>query len=350
MCRHAIKSTTVAVVILNWNTSDLLNRFLPLVINRSQGEGIEIIVADNGSTDNSVEMVRATFPGVKVLQFEKNHGFAGGYNLALKQIDADYTILLNSDVEPGENWLSPLIDWMQNQPQMAACMPKIKSLENRSHFEYAGAAGGFIDRLGYTFCRGRLFNVIEEDKGQYEVPGEVFWASGAALMVRTHLFNDSGGLDEHFFAHMEEIDWCWRMKNRGWQIGYVPASEVFHLGGGTLSHMSSKKTMLNFRNNLFMLFRNLPEPKFHRRLLTRMLLDGAAAVKFLFSGEWQHAGAVLSAHFRFYQSLQRLREERTHLTKDGIKEQHTGMYPGSIVYDFFIKGIKKFLELNFLLL
>ncbi len=337
----------VAVIILNWNTRPLLQRFLPLVIARTPQQYAEIVVADNGSTDGSAGMVKADFPGVRILRLDKNYGFAGGYNRALKQIEAPYTVLLNSDVEPGENWLPPMIDWMDSNPDYAACMPKIKALDNRSFFEYAGAAGGFIDRLGYTFCRGRLFNVIEEDVQQYNTSGEVFWASGAALMVQSRLFNQSGGLDEHFFAHMEEIDWCWRMKNQGYKIGYVAQSEVYHLGGGTLSNMSSRKTMLNFRNNLFMLFRNLPEPKFHRRLLTRMILDAVAALKFMFSGEWRHAGAVFSAHMTFYRALRRLREERTLLNKKVENMNETGIYPRSIVYDFFVHDKKKFSQLSF---
>ncbi len=337
----------VAVVILNWNTRELLRRFLPLVIARTPQEYAEIVLVDNGSEDGSAEMVKNNFPAIQLLVLDKNYGFAGGYNRALQHIEAPYSVLLNSDIEPGENWLPPLVDWMDSNPYYAACMPKIKSLDNRSFFEYAGAAGGFIDRLGYTFCRGRLFNVVEKDEHQYNISGEVFWASGAALMVQTRLFNQSEGLDAHFFAHMEEIDWCWRMRNEGYKIGYVAQSEVYHLGGGTLSNMSSRKTMLNFRNNLFMLFRNLPEPRFQRRLVTRMTLDGAAALKFIFSGEWRNAYAVFLAHMAFYRALRRLRKERTRLVERVVSDNKKGIYPRSIVYDFFMRDKKKFSQLEF---
>ncbi len=341
------KTATVAVVILNWNTRDLLKQFLPLVIANSQHEEVDIVVADNGSTDGSVEMIKLNFPQIKLILLDRNYGFAGGYNRALKQIEAPYSVLLNSDVEPGRNWLTPLMEKMQSSSSIAACVPKIKCVNNRSFFEYAGAAGGFIDRLGYTFCRGRLFNEIEEDRHQYEQPGDIFWGSGAALMVQTHLFNQSGGLDNHFFAHMEEIDWCWRMKNRGLKIWYIPQSEVFHLGGGTLSNLSSRKTFLNFRNNLFMLFRNLPRKGFLKLLITRLILDGVAALKFLLSAEWKHAAAVFSAHMAFYSAIKRLRKEREDLLKEVVCDNHAEIYPKSIVYAFFFKGVKKFDDLVF---
>ena len=338
---------TIAVVILNWNTKSLLKQFLPLVIATSQQPGVEIVVADNGSTDGSVEMVQSDFPEVRLIALEHNYGFAGGYNRALKKIEAPFSVLLNSDVEPGKKWLPPLLELMRTNPSIAACVPKIKYLHKRTHFEYAGAAGGFIDHLGYSFCRGRIFNEIEEDRQQYEQPGEIFWGSGAALMVQTALFNQSGGLDEHFFAHMEEIDWCWRMKNQGLEIWYLPQSEVFHLGGGTLSHLSSRKTYLNFRNNLFMLYRNLPEKGFNKRMFIRLLLDGVAALKFLMSAERKNAAAVFLAHVAFYKALGRLRNERKKLLKQVTKNHHAEIYPRSIVYAFFFRGIKTFKELAF---
>ncbi len=341
------KAATVAVVILNWNTIDLLRQFLPLVLEQSRQEGVEIVVADNGSTDGSVEMVQHDFPEIKLISLDRNYGFAGGYNRALKKIKAPFSVLLNSDVEPGRDWLTPLIKQMQSNPTIAACVPKIKYLKKRTSFEYAGAAGGFIDRLGYTFCRGRIFNEIEEDRQQYDQSGEIFWGSGAALMVQTPLFNQSGGLDEHFFAHMEEIDWCWRMKNRGLKIWYVSQSEVFHLGGGTLSHLSSRKTFLNFRNNLYLLYHNLPQKGFYKTMLFRLLLDGVAALKFFFSAEWKHAAAIFSAHMAFYKALGRLRNERTVLLKQAVKNNHSEIYSKSIVYAFFFRGIKKFNDLVF---
>lgn len=338
---------STAIVILNWNTSDLLKRFLPLVINRSQYPGVEIVVADNGSTDDSASLVANTFPEVKLIRLEKNYGFAGGYNQALKQIDATYTILLNSDVEPGHNWLLPILNHMDNHPETAACVPKIKALDRQNYFEYAGAAGGFIDKWGYTFCRGRIFDNVEKDEQQYDTAGEIFWGSGAALMVRTSQFNQSGGLDEDFFAHMEEIDWCWRMKNKGKQIWYIPESEVYHLGGGTLNAISPHKTYLNFRNNLFLLYRNLPENGFRTTLFVRLLLDGVAAVKFLFSGEWSHFRAIYKAHKDFFKSIKHLKQERIALRKEVKKELHTEVYSGSIVADYFIRGKRKFSELPF---
>jgi GT2 family glycosyltransferase len=337
----------IAVVILNWNTRDMLKNYLPEVIRHSRYPGTTIVVADNGSNDGSCELIEKEFPEVQLIKLDKNYGFAGGYNRALLQIKAKYSVLLNSDVVPAPNWLPTLFRRMENNSDIAATVPKIKSMKDQSVFEYAGAAGGFIDKWGYTFCRGRIFDTLEKDERQYQESGDIFWGSGAALMVRTELFNQTLGLNEHFFAHMEEIDWCWRMKNQGLKIHYVAESEIFHLGGGTLNAMSSHKTYLNFRNNLFLLYRNLPEKGLQRKLFWRLLLDGVAALKFLLSGEFSNVRAVLRAHRDYFARLPYLRKERKILRTKVTQETHKEMYPGSIIMDYFIRGKKYFRDLNF---
>jgi GT2 family glycosyltransferase len=337
----------IAVVILNWNTLDMLKSYLPKVIQNSRHPGTSVIVADNGSSDGSCELIEKEFPEVQLIRLDKNYGFAGGYNRALQQIKTKYAVLLNSDVVPASNWLPPLFDHMETSQDIAATVPKIKSLETPTMFEYAGAAGGFIDKWGYPFCRGRVFDRIEKDQHQYDEPGEIFWGSGAALMVRTKSFNESGGLDEHFFAHMEEIDWCWRMKNRGWKISYTPKSEIFHLGGGTLNAMSSHKTYLNFRNNLFMLYRNLPQKKLAPTIFFRLLLDGVAAIKYILSGEWGNTKAVYKAHRDYFKRIPELKEERLKLQQEVTVFSHKEIYPHSLILDFFLRGKKKFSDLNF---
>ena len=336
-----------SVVILNWNTRGLLERFLPEVIKNSREPGVEIVVADNGSTDGSVPMLQKKFPEVRIVQLEKNFGFAGGYNRILQQIKTPYTLLLNSDVAPGADWLPPLIQCMEDQPEIAACVPKIKSAQNPEMFEYAGAAGGFIDKLGYTFCRGRIFDTLEKDHGQYNASTPVFWASGAALMVRTREYVESGGLNEHFFAHMEEIDWCWRMKNQGKTIQYIPRSTIFHLGGGTLNALSPRKNFLNFRNNLYMLYRNLPEGKVWGIILQRILMDYLAAVRFLASGKSGHFWTIIQAHNAFFRNMSRLKKERNQLKQKVTRPNHPETYTRSIVFDYFFKDRKYFSSLKF---
>jgi GT2 family glycosyltransferase len=336
-----------AVVILNWNTCNMLKEFLPKVVKNSKHKDITIVVADNGSTDGSAELVKDQFPEVRLICLNENYGFAGGYNRALKQIKEPYTVLLNSDVVPAPNWLHPLIERMESLKDIAACVPKIKALENNKMFEYAGAAGGFIDKWGYPFCRGRIFNSLEEDHGQYNDSGEIFWGSGAALMVRTKSFNESGGLDEHFFAHMEEIDWCWRMKNQGMRIWYCSQSEIYHKGGGTLNAMSPHKTYLNFRNNLFMLYRNLPLNSLNKTIFIRLILDGITAARFLSSGKWSHLMAVFKAHRDFFKRKPFLKKERAGLQKKSISKNHKEIYPHSIVLDFFVKKKRRFSDLKF---
>ncbi len=335
----------VAVVILNWNGLELLKSFLPEVVNYSNVEGAEVIVADNNSTDGSLNFVKEQFPQVRIVLMDKNYGFAGGYNKALNQIDAEYFLLLNSDVAPGKDWLPPLLKVLESDKDIAACSPKIKSYKESQQFEYAGAAGGFIDRYGFPYCRGRIFDVVEKDEGQYEETIPVFWGSGAALLIRSEIYKSSGGLDEDFFAHMEEIDLCWRVKNRGYKIVSVSQSEVYHLGGGTLNQQNSHKTYLNFRNNLFMLVKNLPKKRFKRRIIIRMVLDGVAGLHFLAKGEFAFFAAVLNAHFSFYKGLRLMLKKRRELLPDVKNETHDEVFNGSLVWHFFVKKQRTYKEL-----
>ena len=267
----------VAVVILNWNGAEMLRKFLPSVLTYSQGEGVKVYVADNASTDDSCAVVEKEFPEACLMRLDQNYGYAGGYNKALKQIDAEYVVLLNNDVEVGKGWLEPMVKYMDEHPQVAACQPKILSWRVKTNFEYAGAAGGFIDRYGYPFCRGRVLDEIEEDRGQYDYNIPIFWATGAALFVRRNVYWEVGGLDERFFAHMEEIDFCWRLRSRGYRIVCLPLCEVYHVGGATLKTSDPKKTYLNFRNNLLMLYKNLPAKELKRVMRVRLILDYLAA-------------------------------------------------------------------------
>ena len=297
----------VAVIILNWNGEKLLREFLPSVVANTDTSIADVIVADNGSTDGSRELLRKEFPQVKLLEFDENLGFAGGYNRALRETGYRYTLLLNSDVETPAGWLTPLHDFMEAHPDAAACQPKILSYKQKEKFEYAGAAGGFIDRNGYPYCRGRIFDTVEDDNGQYDTPVEVFWATGAALMVRTDLYEKAGGLDERFFAHMEEIDLCWRLLLMGHTLWCVPPSHVYHLGGGSLPAANPRKTYLNFRNNLLLLHKNLPAADLRGALLRRRLLDTVAWAKFILTLDLPNASAILRAHRDF----RRMRREYT---------------------------------------
>lgn len=336
-----------AVVILNWNGAELLKTFLPSVINFTSLPDVEIYVADNHSNDNSIEFLKKEFPSIKIIQLDNNYGFAGGYNKALKRIDSKYFVLLNSDIEVSENWLQPLINLMNSDKTIAACMPKILSYKQKDEFEYAGAAGGFIDKYGFSFCRGRIFNYNEKDTGQYNIAGSVFWATGACLMIRSDVFNSAGGLDEEFFAHMEEIDLCWRIKNRGMNIYYCPDSKIYHLGGATLNKTNPKKTYLNFRNNLYMLYKNLPKGKVFNTIFTRMLLDGIAGLNFLAHLEFKNFFSVIKAHFAFYFNVSKFKSKRATNLKHAINFSHPEMFKRSIVRMFFFKKIKKFSELEF---
>ena len=324
-----------AVVILNWNGLPMLQAYLPTLVARTQDPGAFIVVADNGSTDGSVDWLQANWPDIRTLRFDKNYGFTGGYNRALREIDADYYVLLNSDVEVSEGWLAPLVGFLEEHPEVGICQPKILSMADRGRFEYAGAAGGFIDRYGYPFCRGRILSNLESDTGQYDEAEDCFWATGACMVVRSALYHHLGGLDELFFAHMEEIDFCWRAKLLGYQVWCVPASTVWHVGGGTLPNNSPKKLYFNYRNNLLMLYKNLPERVRWSRIFIRMCLDGASAAIYLLSGKWPFFKAVWRAH-RDYRRMRRdedpspFEEERNNI----------GLYDGSIVLKFFLSGRK----------
>lgn len=325
----------VAIVILNYNGQRFLEKFLPSVIQNA--DACEIIVADNASTDNSVPFMTQVYPEIRLIQLLHNSGFAGGYNEALKQIKATYYILLNSDIEVTPNWIAPLIDLMDANPNMAACQPKIRDYHKQSHFEYAGAAGGYIDWLGYPFCRGRIFDTCEPDTGQYDDAREIFWATGACMFVRADVFHELGGFDAQFFAHMEEIDLCWRMKNAGYKIYYSPASTVYHVGGGTLHKSNPRKTFLNYRNGLAMMYKNLPDNQLFSTIFMRLVLDGVSSIKFLLAGSFKDIWAILKAHFAFYAMIPRLERKSPKLLKD--------IYPKSIVLAYFLKKKKTFREL-----
>ena len=337
-------SSKVAVVILNWNGKSFLEKFLPIVIKYSSGA--QIIVADNQSSDDSVSFLKQQFPDVRVIINPSNDGFARGYNLALKQVQAEYYVLLNSDVEVTKNWIEPIIAMMDSNLKIAACQPKILDYTNRTKFEYAGAAGGFIDKYGYPFCRGRIFNVLEEDKKQYNTAKEVFWATGACMFVRAEAFWKVGGFDDDYFAHMEEIDVCWRMKNIGYQIYVEPQSVIYHVGGGTLNKLSPRKTFLNFRNNLITLTKNAAPRFLFFKIIYRMILDGVAAFKFLFEGNGSHFMAVIKAHFSFYVHLPSTLKKRDEMRlRDDFVETTTGVYTENIVFAHFVKGVKHYSEL-----
>ncbi|MCL2682792.1 MAG: glycosyltransferase family 2 protein [Bacteroidales bacterium] len=329
----------IAVVILNWNGKKFLEKFLPNVIEHSTDRA-EVIVADNASTDDSVEFLKQNFPHIRLIQNAENGGFSKGYNDALKHVEADYFILLNSDIEVTSNWIQPVIDLMESDPNIVVCQPKIRSYDEREKFEYAGAAGGFIDRFGYPFCRGRIFETIEVDKGQYDDVCEVFWATGAAMFVKASVYREFGGLDEDFFAHMEEIDFCWRVKNAGYKVMYCPNSTIYHIGGGTLPKQSSRKTYLNFRNNLSLLYKNLyPSERFFV-LFVRFFLDQIAAAKFLFEGNFKDSFMVFRGYAHFVRRFPQIRKKRKkQLT---ICKFHTGIYPFSIVWKYYVQKRKTF--------
>jgi GT2 family glycosyltransferase len=289
----------VAIVILNWNGCEMLKKFLPSVEDFSSGEDYAVYVADNGSTDDSVQMLKDKFPSIHIILLDKNYGFAEGYNLALREIDAQYVVLLNSDVEVTKDWLKPLVEYMDSHSEVAACQPKILSYYNKDEFEYAGAAGGFIDFYGYPFCRGRIFSTVEKDNNQYDDPIPVFWATGAALFIRQSVYMDAGGLDGSFFAHMEEIDLCWRLRLTGRLIVCIPQSVVYHVGGATLKKENPYKTMLNFRNNLIMLYKNLPDYELKYVMTIRHILDIVAALSFFAKGNFANAWAVFKARKQF---------------------------------------------------
>jgi GT2 family glycosyltransferase len=337
--------TGIAVVILNYNGKEFLKQFLPSVLQHSGNA--QIIVADNASNDDSLKFLKEHYPTVKLVLNDQNYGYAQGYNEALTKIKADYFVLLNNDVEVSDCWLEPMFELLNTNKNIAACQPKLLSFHQKNEFEYAGAAGGFIDKYCYPFCRGRIFNEIEKDSGQFNDVREIFWASGACLFVRAAAFEHAGGFDGDFFAHMEEIDLCWRMKNLGHSIFYEGKSVVYHVGGGTLNKISSQKTFLNFRNNLITLTKNHPSGLLGLKIFYRMNLDGIAAVKFLLSGQGSHFFAVIRAHFSYYSHLSStLQKRKQQKQNSGFKFSTSQIYSGNIVFDHFLKGLKKFSELS----
>ena len=330
-----------AVVILNWNGKHWLEKFLANVIGHSPNA--EVIVVDNNSTDGSVSYLHEYYPNIRIIQNDGNYGYAKGYNLALQHIDAEYFVLLNSDIQVTKDWISPIISLMDLDQKISACQPKILDYNNKNKFEYAGASGGFIDKFGYPFCRGRIFDDIEEDKEQYNDATEVFWATGACLFVRVSHFFEVGGLDENFFAHQEEIDLCWRLKNKGYKIMVEPKSEVYHVGGGTLNVGSPFKTHLNFRNNLYMLFKNLSLSSLFTIIPIRLVLDGIASITFLSNKQGiNHLFAVMRAHFAFYFEIPKLITKRRKIKQ---KSSLTGKMNYSILLKNKGRGIKVFSEL-----
>ena len=336
----------VSIVILNWNGRQHLEDFLPALVRHTTHPHAEIVVADNGSEDDSREFLKKEYPHIRIIELELNHGFSGGYNRAIEQVDARYILLLNSDIEVTKGWLEPMLELMEKDLTVGACTPKILDFKNKSHFEYAGAAGGFIDRFGYPFCRGRIFDHLEADLGQYDEAINLFWGSGACLMVRSDLYRKAGGLDEQFFAHMEEIDLCWRLQRMGYRIRYIPSSTVFHVGGATLQRGNPFKTYLNFRNNLLLLYKNLPTHGRTRILLSRMILDGISAFRFLFQGAFKDFLAVFKAHSSFHgikSSYRGIKNKNKYAENNVIV---SGIYLGSIVADFFLKSKRKFSDLD----
>ncbi len=333
--------TKTALVILNYNGVEFLKKFLPSVIEYSSKDA-EIWVADNCSTDGSVKLMQEQFPDVKLINNQYNGGYATGYNLALKQIVADYFILLNSDIEVTPNWIKPIIQLMDSDSKIGACQPKIRSYHQKEKFEYAGASGGYIDKYGYPFCRGRIFQSLETDDGQYNDATEVFWATGACMFIRSDVFHELGGFDDDFFAHMEEIDLCWRMKSVGYKVMVCPTSMVYHVGGGTLPVGSARKTYLNFRNNFVLLYKNLPTNKLFSVLVLRLFLDGLAGLKFLLQGGFSDFTAVIKAHFYFYANWSNIHKKRNRTFRNKVSK----IYNGNIALEHYLSKKKKFTELK----
>lgn len=323
-----------AVIILNYNGAGMLRRFLPSVIEYSPEASI--YVADNGSSDESCDVVRNEFPAVKLMVLDHNYGFAEGYNRALAQVDEEYAVLLNSDVEVTRGWLSPMTQFLDSNPEVAACQPKLLSFKQKDFFEYAGAAGGFIDKWGYTFCRGRIFNTVERDSGQYDDTTDVFWATGAALMIRNEVYKNNGGLDGRFFAHMEEIDLCWRLRNRGYRIACVPQSHVYHVGGATLKKENPQKTYLNFRNNLLMIYKNAPDCQLKKIMLFRKVFDNVAALKFLASGDYAAFKAVRKARRDFKAMRAGYDKARAENMKLTVTTRIPEVLKSSILYKYYL--------------
>ncbi len=338
--------TKISVVILNWNGKKYLEDFLGSTVENSASDCCSVYLADNGSTDDSVDYVRDYHTKVNIIELDNNYGFAGGYNKALERIESEYYVLLNSDVRVEKNWLDPLAEYMDKNPDVAACQPKILSLNNPDKFEYAGASGGFIDRYGYPYCRGRVFNIAENDYGQYDDIKQVFWATGACLFIRSSDWKSAGGFDPVFFTHMEEIDLCWRLNNAGRKIMVIPQSYVYHLGGGTLSYNSPSKVYYNFRNNLFMLYKNLPESKLAKIMFIRKIMDGIAALHFLLMFKTKAFLNVFKAHIHFYRHKKTLRMKRSLIPEKENTYASGLVLDKSLVFNFYIKGKKTFIQLH----
>jgi GT2 family glycosyltransferase len=339
---------TIAIVILNFNGRGYLEKFLPFVTAHTC-PGAEVIVADNASTDDSRAFLKERYPGLRVITLDRNYGFAGGYNMALRQLESDsqgaweYYVLLNSDVEVAPGWMEPVIKLMESDPAIGACQPKIRMYADRESFEYAGAAGGWLDFLGYPFARGRIFDVCERDDGQYDQAVPIFWASGAALFIRSRLWHELGGLENFFFAHQEEIDLCWRMQLAGYKVYCCPESVVYHVGGGTLPKGNERKVFLNFRNNLIMMAKCMPAEEWIWKIPFRFLLDSISAWKSLFAGEAVYFWAILEAHLAFFKWLVVSRKHSLFPSKKRGKLQ--GWYTGSVVWQYFVRGKKTFAEI-----
>jgi GT2 family glycosyltransferase len=327
----------IAVVILNWNGAKLLEQFLPSVIAFS--DEATIYVADNASTDTSIEVIQNQFPSVKIIQNTGNFGFAKGYNEALKFVEEEYYALVNSDIEVTENWLAPILTLFENESETVIIQPKLLDFKKKTHFEYAGGAGGFIDKFGYPFCRGRIFDTVEEDKNQYDDAIEIFWATGACFFIRKEVYRKLNGFDDDFFAHQEEIDLCWRAFNLGYKTKYTPKSIVYHVGGATLNEGNPRKTFLNFRNSLFMLTKNLPKNQLFPILSMRMCLDGLAGIQFILKGKIKHFWAIMEAHFAFYNLVFQFYKKR------GTNQKLNYYKTKSIVYSYFVKNGKVFEKL-----
>lgn len=337
----------VAIVILNWNGKDFLQKFLPSVIHYSDKPEFKVYLVDNHSVDDSVSFVRLAYPEIGIIEFDINYGFARGYSLSLPKIESEYYVLLNSDVEVTKGWLEPLVQLLDNNPQIAAAMPKILSFDRKEYFEYAGAAGGFIDKFGYPFCQGRILSEVEKDNGQYNTAREIFWASGACMFLRTSAYSKTGGLDGDFFAHMEEIDLCWRLKRLGYKIFYCPDSIVYHVGGGTLPNNNPRKLYYNYRNNLYLLFKNLTGLSYLTIFFPRMILDGLSAIIYLMKGQVSFFFSVFRAYLRFFINLKKLYIKRHIFNKIIARNKVSQIYEGSIVYAFFIQRIRSFKDLKF---
>lgn len=334
----------LAIVILNWNGADMLRRFLPSVL-RHSGQA-QVVVADNASTDSSVEVLRSEFPTVRCIELDRNYGFAGGYQHALSRVEATYYILLNNDVEVAPHWADTLLQYMEAHPQVAACQPKLLSYGQRSHFEYAGACGGYVDAWGYPYCRGRVLSVVEQDLGQYNHPAPLLWATGAALMVRSQVYWQVGGLDERFFAHQEEIDLCWRMRSRGYELMCVPQSVVWHVGGATLRQDNPQKTYLNFRNNLLLLYKNLPAQRLASVMWMRLWLDALASLHFLLTGQGRSFVAVWRARRDYHKMRPQFaaaREQNLRLATLSPVPEQTGV---SILWQFYARGRNTFQQIH----